>query len=137
MLTDTDTDTDTKQLKSKLLSADAEREFAACWDAYPKRPGNSRAAALKAYRARRKEGVAPEPLLAGVRAYAAYCEREGTEPRFIKQASTFFGPGRHWETDYGPVTPEAIWPYVDEQGVPGPDGDRPNPAFMRMLAETR
>jgi hypothetical protein len=125
----------TKLPRAALKGAESEwdADFAIAWSAFPKRPGNSRADALKAYRARRKDGATAEALLAGVEGYAAYCRREGTEPRFVKQGATFFGPGRHFETDWGPVEEEKIWPYVNADGIPDPDGEFPNPAFTKML----
>lgn len=86
-------------------SAHAERpsvthEFEAAWRAYPRRPNNSRAKALRAYLARRKAGVTADELLAGVQAYAGFVEQQRIEPRFIKQAATFFGPDRHWAEEY-------------------------------------
>lgn len=76
-------------------------EFAQAWREYPRRPGDSAAKARKAYLARRKAGVSAEELLAGVRAYAAYLQREQTAPRFIKQGATFFGAeGEHWRASY-------------------------------------
>lgn len=75
-------------------------DFLEAWAAYPKRPGANRADALKAWSARRKEGVSPDVMLAGVRKYAAYVVAESTAQQFIKQAGTFFGPARHFESDW-------------------------------------
>lgn len=88
-------------------SQDARADFELAWAAYPKRANNPKAKAWKAYAARRKSGVTAEELLAGVRAYAAYCEREGIDPKFIKQGATFFGPDEHWLTDYASVGRES------------------------------
>lgn len=101
---------------SRTLAREA---FDTAWSTYPRRPGDSRANAWKSWQARIREGVAPDAMLAGVRAYAAYLERERLrpdwDPRFIKQGATFFGPGRHWESDYGPPADELIEVY-DERG---------------------
>jgi hypothetical protein len=70
-------------------------------DAFPDRPGQSWADAEKALAARLREGVAFEDILAGVKKYAEYCEANKTEPRFIKHAKTFLGPGEHWLADWG------------------------------------
>lgn len=87
------------------LSAVAERViqeapalFVEAWDAYPKREGgDSRASALKQWRARVKAGVPEADLLAGVKRYAAYCDtKKLTGTQFVKQASSFFGTGEHW-----------------------------------------
>jgi hypothetical protein len=46
-------------------------EFEQAWQAYPKRAGgNSKAAAWKAWKARIKDGVNTEAMLAGVNRYA-------------------------------------------------------------------
>lgn len=74
-------------------------EFETAWQAYPKRAGgNSKAAAYKAWKARLKDGVKPEDMLAGVKRYAAYVKVTGNAgTQFVKQATTFFGPDRHFE----------------------------------------
>jgi hypothetical protein len=82
--------------------------FHAVWQAYPKRAGgNPRAAAVRAYAARLREGVDEEHLLAGTRRYAAFIRatgKEGTE--YVKQGATFFGPDRHWEEPWdAPASP--------------------------------
>jgi hypothetical protein len=79
--------------------------------------------------ARLAEGVAPEALLGGVRAYAAYVARTDTPDKFVKLAATFFGPDRHWETDYGQ-------PADDQVPVYGPDGEM-TPEFARATGLTR
>lgn len=81
-------------------------DFEVAWREYPRRPGDSAAKARKAYLARRKAGVTADELLAGVRAYAAYLQREQTAPRFIKQGATFFGAeGEHWRASYDAPPP--------------------------------
>ncbi|EKK6279447.1 helix-turn-helix domain-containing protein [Escherichia coli] len=74
-------------------------EFEQAWLAYPKRAGgNSKSAAFKAWKARIREGVTPETMLNGVKRYAAWVRVSGnTGTQFVKQASTFFGPDRHFE----------------------------------------
>lgn len=74
--------------------------FADAWAAYPKRPNNPKAAAKRAWDARIKAGVDPDTMIAGVRAYAAYVTAQRVEPKFVKMASTFFGPDEHYLTDY-------------------------------------
>jgi hypothetical protein len=75
-------------------------EFEEAWSEYPTRPGNSKAAAWKAWQARLKAKVSPETLVEGVRKYAAYCNAKGTEAEFVKMASTFFGPAEHYAADW-------------------------------------
>ncbi|ACG60326.1 gp04 putative replication protein [Iodobacter phage PhiPLPE] len=86
--------------------------FEEAWAVYPKRPNNSKAAALKAWTARVKNGADPADMILGVKRYAKYCEVMRTEPNFIKQASTFFGPDQHYlsEFDAKPSTGKAGMP---------------------------
>lgn len=74
--------------------------FHLAWTAYPKRPNNSKADARKAFLARLKEGVDGGAVVDGVVRYADYVRAAGVEPKYVKMAATFFGPGRHWESDY-------------------------------------
>lgn len=83
-------------------------EFETAWKEYPKRAGgNSKSAAWKAWKARLKDGVKPEDMLAGVKRYAAYARATGSVgTQFVKQATTFFGPDRHFEEAWqAPVAP--------------------------------
>lgn len=92
-----------KSPRATTGKADYPPEFEAVWQAYPDRPGDSKANAHKAWAARRKAGVPVEVLLAGAQRYAAFCRASATEPQFIKQSATFFGPGEHYLTDWTPV----------------------------------
>lgn len=82
-------------------------DFELTWKAYPQRPGASKKGALKAWKARLKTGVDVEVLHAGVVRYAAYVQAERTEPRFIKQPETFFGPDEHYLADWTISQPRA------------------------------
>jgi len=75
-------------------------EFERGWIAYPTRTGHSKAEAFKAWQARIADGEAVETMLDGINRYAAYCEANHTEPRFVKHAATFFGPDRHYLNDW-------------------------------------
>jgi hypothetical protein len=98
---DVDTDTDVvNRLVTPKGGVTTDPDFERAWSGYPKRPGNAKKAALKAWTARRKEGVDPGVMLAGVDAYAGYCRRVKPDPNFIKLAATFFGPDRHFEADW-------------------------------------
>ena len=68
--------------------------------AYPSRTGHSKSEAFKAWKARIADGEAVETILQGISRYAAYCEANHTEPRFVKHAATFFGPDRHYLNDW-------------------------------------
>ncbi|WP_449543813.1 helix-turn-helix domain-containing protein [Enterobacter ludwigii] len=89
-------------------------EFEQAWQAYPKRAGgNSKAAAWKAWRARIKDGVNTEAMLAGVNRYAGYVRATGSAgTQYVKQAATFFGPDRHFEESW-------LAPSVAVSGRPG------------------
>lgn len=75
-------------------------EFEEAWNAYPNRPGASKAESHKAWKARVNAGADPQTILSGVRRYADYCTALGTDPNFIKQPATFFGPGEHYLSDW-------------------------------------
>lgn len=77
-------------------------EFETAWQAYPKRAGgNSKSGAFKAWKARLKDGVKPEDMLAGVKRYAAYARATGSVgTQYVKQAASFFGPDRHFEESW-------------------------------------
>lgn len=80
---------------------------------YPRRQGDHRwPDALSFFRAARKKGVALEVIVAGVRRYAAYCDREGlVGSQYVKQAASFFGRNRCWEATWEGTAPP---PRVDE-----------------------
>lgn len=77
-------------------------EFEEAWALYPTRPGNSKAAAFKAWAARLKAGATALEMINGTAKYAAYVKAERTETHFIKQAATFYGPGEHFTADWTP-----------------------------------
>ena len=86
----------------KCRAADWEEEFDSMWALYPRKPGMSKAGTLKAFTARVGEGASVPAMLAGVQAYAKYVLASHTEPKYIKAPETFFGPGKHWESDWSP-----------------------------------
>lgn len=88
--------------RARTRAADWAEDFDAIWQAYPRKPGMSRSNAEKAFGARIAEGAKASDMLAGVQAYAAYVVAMGTEPQFIKSPETFFGPGKHWQSDWTP-----------------------------------
>lgn len=85
-------------------------EFLEAYSLYPRRPGSSKASALKAWRARIASGVKPADMIAGVKRYARFVQIAGTEPNFIKMPATFFGPDRHFDSDWTPVERRASQP---------------------------
>jgi len=85
---------------SNTIGRSESESFAAWWALYPKRSGgNPRAAAVKAYACRLKEGITPEVLSDGIKRYAEFCratDKIGTP--YIQQASTWLSPTkRGWE----------------------------------------
>lgn len=74
--------------------------FDATWKLYPSRPGASKKEAFKAWSARLKAGVDAFAMEVGVAKYAAYVAAMQTEPNYIKQPATFFGPGEHYKADW-------------------------------------
>jgi hypothetical protein len=83
----------------KKLSLLSDSKFDEAWKLFPKREGgNSKQAALKAWTARVREGVDPDVLLSATKAYAVAMQKAGNlGTRYVRQASTFFGPDRHFE----------------------------------------
>jgi len=105
--TNTKTNTNTNTNKSKTAFSYPEA-FEQAWDKYPSRPGASKKDAFKAWDARIKTGSDPAVILDGVTRYAAYCKASGTDPQYIKQATTFFGPGEHYQSDW--TAPSTLLP---------------------------
>ena len=88
--------------------------FREAYDLYPKHTGRSDA--LKAYNARVKEGFSAEEILSAVSAYRKECEAERRDKKYIKNPSTFFGPGGFVQ-EYMQKQPE----------IPNPQNDDENP----------
>ena len=74
--------------------------FDQAWNCRPRHPNDNRTAAIKAWNARVRAGISAEELLEGRKRYAKHCRAEGTNPKFVKHTSTFFGPNRYWEQDW-------------------------------------
>lgn len=83
-------------------------EFEQARAAYPKRPGDSKAEAYRAWNARLGQAERVEVMQAGIDAYREACLRDKTEPRFIKHMATFLGPDRHYLNDYTPAPEEPV-----------------------------
>ena len=86
----------TRQARNGLY----ETEFEEVWSAYPKRPGNSKPTALRAFIARRKAGHSLETILRGVRAYYAYCVAKSIDSGYVKLITTFLGAGEYFLADW-------------------------------------
>lgn len=101
-----------QEQKSLVRQAARDEEFDLAWALYPKRGGgNSRADALKAWNARRRDGVSAEDMTAGVERYAQFIRTTGRErTEYVMQAVRFFGPGGHYLNDWSPPKPPAAAP---------------------------
>lgn len=77
-------------------------EFEEAWRNYPAREGgNNKQAAWKAWKARLKQGYQAADMIAGVQRYAAHLSATGSAgTRYVKQASTFFGPDCHFAEEW-------------------------------------
>lgn len=110
--------------KKQSSASPPDSDFELAWSEYPKRPGASKAESLKAWKARLNAGAKPADLIAGVKRYAAYVAATNTEPKFIKQPSTFFGPGDFFLCDWtvpaqaraSPSQREPAW-FMSKQGI--------------------
>lgn len=105
--------------------------FEESWGVYPKRDGHSKTGSWRQWLTRVKEGVDPLDMLTGSRSYALRCERERTEPRYVKLAQTFFGPNRHFAADWGPVAGPDPTPAEVIAGVMGVPVER----ILQLWAE--
>ena len=77
------------------------RDYPGCfeevWSAYPSRSRPNKAGAYKKYRARRKEDISHEDLLAAATNYHKECKKQDKlGGQYVKAAKTFFGPQDHW-----------------------------------------
>lgn len=88
----------------KHLGASAPRdsysaEFEQAWTAYPKREGaNPKNKAYSAWKARLKEGVTADAMIAGVKRYAQFSAAKGNVgTSYVMQAVRFFGAERAFE----------------------------------------
>lgn len=87
---------------SRIANKDYSEEFEEAWRNYPPREGgNNKQAAWKAWKARLKQGYQAADMVAGVERYAAHLSATGSVgTRFVKQASTFFGPDCHFAEEW-------------------------------------
>lgn len=95
------------EVPSEKPKSSYSEEFELAWKEYPKRAGgNSKADAFKAWTARIKSGATAQELIDGVRRYAAYVTAAGKlNTEYVKQASTFFGPSKHYEEPWTITAP--------------------------------
>lgn len=93
--------------------------FETLWAVYPRK--TEKAAAYKAYRARLNDGFSENELLTAVKNYAAQCEKEHREKKYIKHCKTFLGAS----------TPFIDYMKGDDEGAAGTDAESwPTPNEM-------
>jgi len=100
-------------------SSEVDDGFDAAWKAYPKREGaNPKNKAHSAWKARLREGVKPEEMLAGVARYAAFCKvTEKTGTSYVMQAVRFFGTERAFENDWTAASVKSGKPQSRHHGL--------------------
>jgi hypothetical protein len=104
-----------------MKSSDDE-DFDKFWLIYPKRPGANKLQTRKQWDARIKQGAFPEEMIYGAMRYAGYCKELKIEPQYIKQASTFIGPNKHYLSEWSAVSKQnARKSWADR--LTGKDGD--------------
>ena len=99
-----------KNIKNKELKNNNKYmgDFETFWKIYPRK--KEKEAAYKCYRARLKEGYTEEQLLSACKAYAAECEKNRTDEKYIKHGATFLGANKPFndylkgENEIGRVT---------------------------------
>ena len=89
-------------------------EFEEVWAEYPAERQGTKRTAYKAWHARIKQGVEPNEILLGLRRYLAHAAAIGTETKYLRLASTFFGPDEHFATNY--VMPASRQPNLGKAG---------------------
>ena len=82
-------------VSNETSRGDLDEGFDAFWDAYPRKV--EKQTALKAWRARRREGWDADQLIACAQNYARMCRSSRTQTQFIKHASRFLSKDRVWE----------------------------------------
>ena len=88
-----------------------EQEFDHLWVLYPRKQGKKRA--FEAYKRARKNGIEPETIERGIKAYVLYIKKTKTPTQFIKQGSTFFIQAA-WQDDWFGDVPDTRMQYPEE-----------------------
>jgi hypothetical protein len=89
-----------RSLRSLTVRAQADEDFEAMWSVYPRRPGNPKEPARKAYHKQRAEGATAEEIHRGALLLAK--AMAGEEPRFVPHAATWLNQKRYLD-DHAPV----------------------------------
>lgn len=90
-------------------------EFEQAWSEYPDRPGVNKKESFKAWNARLKTGVSADDMIDGVIKYAAFVKAMKTDPQYVKQPATFFGPDEHFKSDWTAQARASPKPYESEK----------------------
>jgi hypothetical protein len=93
---------DTPKISKVKISKDKinglfDDDFEEWWKSYPRKVAKSQA--LACYTQLRSDGVPAEVLIDALAAYVDELRENDTEMKYIKHASTFLGPAKHYE-DY-------------------------------------
>lgn len=91
--------------RERAVKESYEEDFGAWYAAYPRKV--DRADALKAYRARRREGATAEELLAAAEAYAT--KVEGKAQEYVKYPKTFLAKDGPWTEVHDTETQVLTW----------------------------
>ncbi len=85
-----------KDTKKDTVASLPTRQFEIFWRTYPsRRPhSNPKKPARTKFEAAVKRGVAAADIIRGAQNYAAYIEREGTNPKYVAQAKTWLNEER-------------------------------------------
>ncbi|MBW2084470.1 MAG: phage replisome organizer N-terminal domain-containing protein [Deltaproteobacteria bacterium] len=86
---------DEQKEKSNSKSDEYTEKFQEFWKVYPRKKEKKRA--FRCWKTRLKEDFKSEDLINAAKNYAAYCQKEKIEERFIKHAATFLGPDKPFE----------------------------------------
>ena len=89
--------------------------FEEAWKIYPQREGANKKQTLKAWEARIKAKVSPEGMIEGAKRYARYCLESGTESKYIKLPSVFFGTDEHFRSNWTATTKSKLSTVVPTQ----------------------
>ena len=81
----------------RVSDKELQERFNVLWGIYPRKQGKQNA--FNSYKKAVKDGVTDKEIEKGIRNYLYYIEKTETEPRYIKQGSTWFNQ-RCWNDDY-------------------------------------
>ena len=135
-----------KPVKSSSSTTEYGTSFLKAWGLYPKRVGaNPKRSANSAFRARAKEHHNPytavREMISGAQEYAKFCDATSkTNTEFVMMASTFFGPDKHYLTDFSipdtmPRNNDDLIAWADCKGYRQPAPGESFAVYRRALEE--